>query len=192
MDTLDLTNWPPGTAGADDVSMTLRYADSFRAFERVPGERATLLDAAIVRAKSPETLAHVHTARGDLRRFRADLDGAEADYARALELFTAVQDNLGLAQVLEARGDLYAGTGVLDRAEGFYLDALPLYERAREALGMSNVLAELAQTRARLGDRAGARAYAQRAEPLARTSHNRYAMNVIARVLAWAGDVREE
>lgn len=141
--------------------------------------------AAVVWAASPRTLAHVHQARGDLRRFRADLDGAEADYARAHELFTQVQDNLGLANVYQARGDLHAGLEALDRAESFYLEALRLYEQSGSVLGMSNVLAELAQTRARLGDRVGARVHALRAEPLARAANNRYAAQIIARV--WTG-----
>jgi tetratricopeptide (TPR) repeat protein len=352
LDTLDPTHWQPETAGANDVAMALGYADRFRALDCVPDERATLLEAAANLARSPETLAIVHEACGDLRQFRKDLDGAEADYARALDLFTAVQDNLGLANVHKARGDLrrfrdnldgaeadyaralhlftavqdnlglanvhmarghlrrhrddldgveadyaralelytavqdnlglanvhkargdlrlrrddldgaeadyvraldlftavqdnlglanvhkargnlrlrrddldgaeadyaralalftavqdnlglanvhqvrgdlHARTGALDRAESFYLDALRLYERVQNSLGMSNVLAELAQTHARLGDYAGARAYALRAKPLARAFHNQYAANIVARVLAWAGDTREE
>ncbi|HRC58274.1 MAG TPA: hypothetical protein PKU97_20260, partial [Kofleriaceae bacterium] len=127
MNTLSLPQWPGESAGADAIAKALCDVSFFRSLELPPAEQGQLLEEAFVRARSPHTQAHVHKARGDLRRFRDDLDGAEADYARALDLYTAVQSNLGLAHVHRARGDLRVRRDDLDGAEADYARALDLY-----------------------------------------------------------------
>jgi tetratricopeptide (TPR) repeat protein len=138
-DTLELAHWPPGAAGADDVAAAIAETDRLRALERLPDERAMLLDAAMARASNDWTLANIHLARGDLRRRRDDLDGADADYAHALTLFTAVQDNLGLANVHKALGDLRLSRDDLDGADADYAHALTLYTAVQSNLGVANV-----------------------------------------------------
>jgi len=99
-----------------------------------------------LRELSPsEVLARMagrYLASGEQRGRRGDLDGAEKDYARALELYTRVQDDLGLANAYAARSALRAHgadvSGVGDTARSDELlsrskDRLPTPDDVRGA-----------------------------------------------------------
>jgi tetratricopeptide (TPR) repeat protein len=140
-DSLDLTLWQEGDPGGDRLAMALRYAHEFRA-DRTLLDREILLEKAeaLSRTGHPWRQANVLKARGDLRRYRDDLEGASQEYDSALSLFEAVEDRLGQANVLKARGDLRRYRSDLEGASQDYDSALSLYEAIEDRLGQANVL----------------------------------------------------
>ncbi len=158
VDSLAVSQWPVGAPGADAIAEALVDVDQFRTQERLLDDRASYLEEAIRRGASPTTRGRAHQARGDLRVRRADLTGAEADYALALELFTGVQENHGLAHVYKARGDLRVRRDDLAGAEADYALALELYTGMRDKLGLANVHKARGDLRMRRDDLAGAEA----------------------------------
>ncbi|WP_437585344.1 tetratricopeptide repeat protein [Sorangium sp. So ce1000] len=131
--------------------------------------------------------ANVLKARGDLRRFKADLDGALLDYERALELFLLADDRLGQANVLKARGDLRRFKADLDGALLDYERALELFLLVDDRLGQANVLRARGDLRRRKADLDGALLDYERALELFLLVDSRLGQ---ANVLKARGDLR--
>ncbi len=172
VDALDAADWPPGVDGADEIAAVLAVADGFRSRERLIADRHHYLEDALARAVTPPTVANAHRARGALRVRRADLTGAEADYARALALYAAVEDNLGLASAHKARGDLRVRRDDLTGAEADYARALELYAAVEDNLGLANAHRARGTLRVRRDDLTGAEADYARALELYATVEN--------------------
>ena len=190
---LDLTPWTPGQAGAADLAMALEYVGDLR-LEASLLERLEWADRAAALALGSRTQdeAHVLAARGRQRATVQQLDGAQQDFDRALELFDAVHYVIGQATVLEARGDLAQGAGAFDQAIEWYGQALSLYHASSARIGMSNVHAELARTHQSLDQPEAAATHAKAAVEIGRAAHNRYAVAVGAQVLQALGLLEPE
>lgn len=184
-DSLDCLPWVEGAAGSAPVGMALLYAHTFRAGLPI-AERESFLDVSdkLTRSGDPWRQANVLQARGDLKRFRDDLDGAASDYDRALDLFTTVEDRLGQANVLKARGDLDNRRQDLAGARRWYEEALLVSREVGSNLGLSNVLSDLFPVYLALGEPQKAQEALAEGLPLARKAANRYALGRFERTLA--------
>ena len=156
MNTLQLAHWRPDAPGADDVAAALLHVGLFRQLELPLTIREDLLAEAESRISQTITRARFHQARGDLHHRRDDLDGADQDYARALDLFSTVPDNLGLATVHRARGELRLRRADLDGADQDYTRALELFSAVHDDLGLATVHKARGDLRRRRADLDGA------------------------------------
>ncbi len=127
--------------------------------------------------------AYIRQMQGKLRRGRGDLDGAAAELDEALALFERIQQRYGQAGVWKDRGDLDVAREKPDAALVAYAEALGIYESIADLRGASSVLARMAEAHLRLGQRADARALAERCIPLAERSQNEYAIRIATSVL---------
>jgi tetratricopeptide (TPR) repeat protein len=127
--------------------------------------------------------ANVLRARGELRRFRGDLEGAARDYNDALAMYQAVENRLGQANVLQARGDLERTRDHQAQALDWYKQALRLYQEVPNPHELGNTWAEVARARLHLGEVDAARRAAQEALRFAIPGENRYAEELARRVL---------
>src|SRR5262245_11301638 len=91
LDALQPASWREGAPGGEHVAMALVVADDYRT-DRSLDERQGLLATAEILSRGDAGVArgNVLKARGELRRFRADLEGAGQDYDQALGLYEAV------------------------------------------------------------------------------------------------------
>ena len=153
---LDMSAWNAQTPGANDVAEAIAVVDAFRQFTSPVATRLAAINAAATLATHEATQAMVVHARGDLRRFKGDFDGALADYDQALELFKFVDERVGKANVLEARGVLRLRKADLDGALSDYEQALELYKLVGASLGQANVLQSRGDLRRRKADLDGA------------------------------------
>ena len=188
------SDWSGSDRGPGDIDLgwAVLLANTFLQFELGNNERLQRIDHALSSAGNtePELRAGLLQARGDLRRFQDDLNGAADDYAAALLLFLAVEDKLGQANVLQARGDLVASSGDFEAAMNWYSQALPLYESVDDRVGMSNVLTEVARVHAASGNLDDAEETALAATKLGVQAHNQYAVGTSKKLLEYIATAR--
>lgn len=141
-DTIDLGPWrEKGATGGGSVAMMLCLSDTFRRSLDIASRESFLLTAESLTSSTDLLLrARLLKVRGELRRFRDDLDSAAADYDEALQLFQTVEDRLGQAGVLQVRGDLRYFRSDLAGAANDYDRAFELFVAMESRLGQAMVL----------------------------------------------------
>ncbi|KAH8810127.1 hypothetical protein DL96DRAFT_553855 [Flagelloscypha sp. PMI_526] len=79
--------------------------------------------------------ADIYLSMGDAHKRWSRLEVAETSFARALELYREVQDQLGEAKAHESVGNLHVRRSRLDVAEASFAHALDLYRKVQDRLG---------------------------------------------------------
>ena len=109
--------------------------------------------------------AQMWGALGDLAYAMADLDGAQANFERALPMYQQAGDAAGQANCIKGLSDLARARSDYDGARAGDERALPLYQQARDVHGQASCIRRLGDIAKRF-DLDGARACYERALPL--------------------------
>ncbi len=112
--------------------------------------------------------ARIWFALGDMAWHRSDLDGARAQFERALPLYQQAGDVLGEASCIKGLGDIALHRSHLDGARAQFERALPLYQQAGDVRGEASCIKGLGDIARHRSDLDGARAQYERALPLYR------------------------
>lgn len=158
IDSIDPKHWLAQSApNPGCIANALVATTSFRQLQN-PASREAVLNLAeqLAPEANSRLRAELFWRRGELRRFRSDLDGAAADYNRALQLFQDLGNRLGQANVHQARGDLRLFHSDLDGAADDYDRALQFFQIHKSRLGEANVLHARGNLRLRRDDLNGA------------------------------------
>ena len=110
--------------------------------------------------------ARMWRALGDLAYALSDLDGARANYERALPLDEQAGDVAGQANCIKGLGDIARARSDYDGARANYERALPLYQQAGDVHGEASCTRRLGDIAQYRSDLDGARANYERALPL--------------------------
>src|SRR3954469_21267587 len=133
---------------------------------------------------APELRARVLRTAGDLRRTRADFDGARSALQRALELIETLTDNSAMAETAYSLGRVELSVGAYARADDVTRGGL----RAARAAGNEQVVAELtaqlADVAYRLDDVTTARSLASDALNFATSAGDGHTQSEALRVMA--------
>jgi tetratricopeptide (TPR) repeat protein len=107
-------------------------------------------------------------ALADMAQQLSDLDGARAEYERALPLYRQIGDARGEARCIDGLGNIAWSRSDLDGAQAQFERALPLYRQVGSVLGEAGGIKGLGDVALDRSDLDGAQAQFERALPLYR------------------------
>jgi tetratricopeptide (TPR) repeat protein len=155
---------------AESIDNLLHEAMRARRERRHEDAKQDLLSAAkLARAGgSPQDLASVLTALGQVERDLNHLDTARNRYEEAAEIHRAEGNQLRLAHAIRHVGDILRHEKQMDRAEACYHEALAIYRNHRDTspLEMANAIRGMAILSSELGRREQAQALWKEARDL--------------------------
>lgn len=116
--------------------------------------------------KDPGLEAAAHDQRGTIQALEGDSNSAQADYERAVRLYEAQEDALGLATVKDHLATLVAERGDYAAAEALRLEAIALFEKLGDEHELAVVWTNLAALYVEMGAYEQAWDYAQQAHAI--------------------------
>ncbi|MBN1327913.1 MAG: hypothetical protein JXA54_00445 [Candidatus Heimdallarchaeota archaeon] len=89
--------------------------------------------------------------QGQLKEANADFDLAEKNYLKAKQIYTTLEDQIGIASCVTRLAQLAEKQEQQNKAEQYYQEAYSLSEKISDFLGMANTLSALARLTSKRG-----------------------------------------